>query len=80
MLWSAMNDYGCGAIPNKYIIEAMHLQLRVLLQFRPAPRKTIKIITYDVQTSQGVSTTPVLRVCTCHVIKKQLMPEIDQHV
>ena len=20
MLWSATNDYGCGAIPNKYII------------------------------------------------------------
>ena len=32
--------------------------------------KTLKMITYDDQTSQGVSTTPVLCVFTCHVIKK----------
>ena len=36
----------------------------------PHLEKTNKMITYDDQTSQGVSTTPVLRVCTCHVIKK----------
>jgi hypothetical protein len=28
------------------------------------------ITVYDDQTSHAVSTTPVLRVCTCHVIKK----------
>ena len=36
----------------------------------PHLEKTIKMITYDDQTSHAVSTTPVLRVCTCHVIKK----------
>ena len=36
----------------------------------PHLEKTIKIITYDGQNSHAVSTTPVLRVCTCHVIKK----------
>ena len=29
----------------------------------------IKMITYDDQTSQGVSITPVLRVCTYNVIQ-----------
>ena len=36
----------------------------------PHLEKTNKMITYDDQTSQDVSTRPVLRVCTCHVIKK----------
>ena len=36
----------------------------------PHFEKTIKMFTYDDQTSHGVSTTPVLRVCTCHVIQK----------
>ena len=36
----------------------------------PHLAKTIKMFTYDDQTSHGVSTIPVLRVCTCHVIKK----------
>ena len=40
------------------------------LDFRSSPGKNIKIITYGNQTSHGVSTTPVLRVCPCHVIKK----------
>ena len=53
-------------------IEAMDSQLRVLLHFRPAPRNNIKMITYDDQTSQGVSTTPVLRVCTCQVIQNNI--------
>ena len=35
----------------------------------PHLEKTIKMFTYDDQTSHGVSTIPVLRVCTCHVIK-----------
>ena len=26
MLWSATNDYGCGAIPNKYIIIIIHVR------------------------------------------------------
>ena len=38
----------------------------------PHLEKTNKMITYDDQTSQDVSTTPVLRVCTCHVIIKKI--------
>ena len=36
----------------------------------PHLEKTIKMFTYDDQTSHGLSTTPVLRVCIFHVIKK----------
>ena len=47
----------------------------------PHLEKPIKMFTYDDQTSHGVSTIPVLRVYTCHVIKiLLLMPEIDQNV
>ena len=35
----------------------------------PHLKKTIKMFTYDDQTSHGVSTISVLRVCTCHVIR-----------
>ena len=30
MLWSATNDYGCGAIPNKYIIITNIITLEVM--------------------------------------------------
>ena len=33
--------------------------------------KNITVFTYDDQTSYVLSTTPVLCVCTCHVIKKK---------
>ena len=36
----------------------------------PHLEKNIKMFTYDDQTSYGLCTTPVLRVCICHVIKK----------
>ena len=36
----------------------------------PHLEKNTKMVTYDDQTSQGVSATPVLCVCTCYVIKK----------
>ena len=32
--------------------------------------KNMKMITYGYTISRGISTTPVLRVCTCKVIKK----------
>jgi len=36
----------------------------------PHLEKPIKMFTYDDQTTHGVSTISVLRVRTCHVIKK----------
>ena len=36
----------------------------------PHLEKTIKMFTYDDQTLYGLSTTTVLCVCICHVIKK----------
>ena len=44
----------------------------------PHLEKNIKMITYDDQTSQGVSTTPELRVCTCDVIKKIIINVLNR--
>ena len=45
-------------------------QKRYFCSLGPHLEKTIKMFTYDDQTSHGVSTTPLLRVYTCHMIHK----------
>ena len=47
-----------------------HQTARYFCSLGPHLENTIKMFTYDDQTSQGVSTTPVLRVYTCHMIHK----------
>ena len=45
-------------------------QFEYVCSLGPHLEKSIKMITYGDQTSHGVSTIPVLCVCTCHVIQK----------
>ena len=58
------------AVNNVAIMVARWRKVVHFCSLGPHLEKPIKMITYDDQTSHAVSTTPVLRVCTCHVIKK----------
>ena len=53
------------------VIRLVLLQVRNFRSLGPHLEKSIKMFTYADQISHGVSTTPVLHVFTCHVIKKK---------
>ena len=53
-----------------YRLHGLLEHVRYFCSLGPHLEKTNEMITYDDQTSYGLSTTPVLNVCICHVIKK----------
>ena len=73
--WNSLvdEDNKLASIYKQYQLPTFKTMLdedRYFCSLGPHLEKNIKMITYDDQTSLAVSTTPVLRVCTCHVIKK----------